>query len=459
MAAHVPAYVDAPTRLLRFVTSPALFIVAVLFGAIFDFGSTSAASALFWAALQCACAAYALARRAETLAPPRWLDLAVAGLYLALLALVGLSLAQGLPLPPELAPTTLDRHATLVELVKLVGLGAFCIAGYAVASDEAEGERLFTWILLGGAAYALWAIIMFLQAPAFVHGLEKQLHLERLTGSFLSANTAGSLFGALGCASAVRLFRRVGRKLGSRAPHQHDDLALWGGELRDAALLTVLWIALLLTVSRAALAVSLAVVALFALLELRRYARRRRLKGRAMAFAATAVIAAFAVLLLGSLSSQFQGRFGRLAADAVSRNAIIQAYEPDLAATPMTGHGLGTFPTINAQQITEANFGDLWSLGAAHNILLQWWLELGPVGTGLAALVVLLLGARLMVRATAGRVGRWRAAVALAAGAVLMAHNSVDYSLQVQGISALLALLVGLGLAERSRGDHPVDEA
>lgn len=458
MAAPVPTYVGAPARLLRLVTSPALFIVAVLFGSIFDFGSTSAASALFWAALQCACAAYALARRPKALAPPRWLDLAAAALYLALLALVGLSLAEGLALPPEFTPTTLDRHATLVELVKLVGLGAFCVAGYAVASDEAEGERLFTWILLASAAYGVWAIIMFLQAPAFVHGLEKQWHVERLTGSFLSANTTGSLFGALACASAVRLFRRVGRKLGSRSSGDHDDLARWGGELRDAALLTVLWIALLLTVSRAALAVSLAVVGLFALLELRRYARRRRLKARAVAFAATAVIAAFAVVLLGSLSSQLQGRFGRLSADALSRTAIVEAYEPELATTPLTGHGLGTFPAINAQQITEANFGDLWSLSAAHNILLQWWLELGPVGTGLAAAMVLVLAARLLLRAGTGRVGRWRAAVALAASAVLLAHNSVDYSLQVQGISALWALLIGLGLAERGPGGHAVDE-
>lgn len=457
--APAPLYVGTPTRLLRSATSPALLIVAVLFGAIFDFGSTNPASALFWAALQCACAAYALARWADRLARPRWLDLAAGALYLALLILVGLSLTDGAGLPAAWAPTTIDRHATLVEWVKLVGLGAFCVAGFAAASDEAEGERLFTWILYAGTAYAVWAIVMFLQSPAFVHGLEKQWHLERLTASFLSANTAGSLFGALGCASAVRLFRRVGRKLGSRATGEHDDLALWGGELRDAAMLTVLWIALLLTVSRAALAASLAVVALFALLELRRYAKRRRLKARGLAFAAAAVAMALAVLLIGSLSSQLQGRFGRLAEDAVSRAGIVEAYRPDLATTPLTGHGLGAFPTLNALQINEANFGDLWSLSAAHNILLQWWLEMGPVGTGLAAGVVLLLGLRLMLRAGSGRVGRWRAGMALAASAVLLAHNSVDYSLEVQGISALWALLIGLGLAERSRGDQPAEDA
>lgn len=451
--APAPVYMGTPERLLRIVTAPPLFIVAVLFGAIFDFGSTSAASALFWAMLQCACAAYVLARRSDTLARPGWLEIAAGVLYLGLLALVALSLVA------STVPSTIDRFATLVELVKLVGLGAFCVAGYAVASDEAEGEKLFTWILLAGAVYAIWAIVMFLQSPAFVHGLEKQWHLERLTGSFMSANTAGSLFAALGCASAVRLFRRVGRKLGSRAQQEKDDLAHWGGELRDATLLTVLWIALLLTVSRAALAASLAVVALFGLLELRRYARRRRLKGRALAFATVAVAAAFAVVLAGSLSSQIQGRFGRLAADAVSRTGILDAYRPSLTETPLSGHGLGTFATINAGHIDEANFSDLWSLSAAHNILLQWWLEVGPVGTALAATMLLLLAARLMMRASTGRVGRWRAAVALAVSVVLLVHNSVDYSLEVQGVSALWALLVGLGLAERPRGEHAPDDA
>lgn len=461
MAAPVPTYVGTPTRLLRFVTSPSLFMVAVLFGAIVDFGATSSASALFWATLQCACAAYALAYRPAGLARPGWLEIAAGVLYLVLLTLVGLSLAPSLPLsiPAEITPTTVDRYATLVELVKLVGLGAFCLAGYAVGSDELEAERLFTWTLLAGGLYALWAIVTFLQSPGFVLGLEKQMHVERLTGSFLSANTAGSLFGALGCALAVRLFRRVGRKLGSHAAREADDLSRWGGELRDAALLALLWIALLLTVSRAALSVSLAVVALFALLELRRYVRRRRLKGRASLFAGAAVLAAFVVLLLGSLSSQLQGQFGRLAADAVSRTGILDAYGPDLAATPLTGHGLGGFPALNSQQVTPENFADLWSLGAAHNILLQWWLEAGPVGTALAAAVVLLLAARLIQRMATGRVGRWRAAAALAASAVLLAHNSVDYSLEVQGIASLWALLLGLGLAERSRSDRPIDEA
>lgn len=459
MTAQEPLYIGTPTRLLRVLTSPSLLIVAVLFGAILDFGATSSASALFWSALQCACAAYALARHPAGLAQPRWLEMAAAGLYLGLLALVGLSLAQGLalPIPPELTPGTLDRHATLVELIKLVGLAAFAVAGYAVASEEAEAERLFTWILMAGGLYALWAVVMFLQSPGFVLGLEKQMHVERLTGSFLSANTAGSLFGALGCALAVRLFRRVGRKLGVRPEREADDISRWGGELRDAALLALFWIALLLTVSRAALSVSLGVVALFAVLELRRYVRRRRLKARSTMFAGLAVLAAFAVLLLGSLSSQLQGQFGRLAADAASRTGILAAYEPDLATTPLTGHGLGTFPAINAQQITPETFEALWGLGSAHNILLQWWLEMGPVGVTLAAAIVVLVGLRLMLRVTGGRVGRWRAAAALAASLVLLGHNSVDYSLQVDGIAALWALLVGLGLAERRSG-RPVED-
>lgn len=450
MPEGAPTYVGTPKRLLQWVTSPSLFITVVLFGAILDFGATNAASALFWASLQCACAAYVMARRPEGLAPPRWLDLAAGGLFVVLLIVAAMPLITGV---------ALDRYANLVELVKLVGLGAFCLAGYRVASEEAEAERLFTWITLAGAIYAVWAIVSFLQTPAFVLGIEKQQHLERLTASFLSANTAGSLFGALGCALAVRLFRRVGRKLGGRIDAGADDMARWGGELRDAALLALYWITLLLTVSRAALSVSLGVVALFGLLELRRYGQRRRLKGRAMAIAAAVVLAAFVVLLLGSLSSQLQGQFGRLSADAISRTGILDAYLPRLAETPLLGHGLGSFPALNARVMTDATFPQLWNLGAAHNIVLQWWLEAGPVGLGLAAVMVLLILIRLVIRTASGRVGRWRAAVALAVSAVLLGHNAVDYSLQVQGVAALWALMLGFGLAERSsRNDRPADE-
>lgn len=454
MAGPAPAYVSFPARLRRRLASPSLPIVAVLFGAILDFGSTNPASALFWAALQCACAAYALTRRGADLATPSRLDALAGLLYLALLALVGLSLTSAFPLP-GLEVGTVDRQATLVELTRLIGLAGFCVAGFAVASDEVEGERLFNWILLAGGLYAAWAVTMFLVSPAFVHGLEKQLHLERLTGSFLSANTAGSLFGALGCALAVRLFRRVGRRLGARVSSEAEDWAIWRGEVRDMALLAVLWLALLLTVSRAALAASLGVLAVFALLELRRYARRRRLKGRALAITGTAVAAGLVLIIAGSLSSQLQGQFGRLATDAVSRTAILEAYRPQLESTPLTGYGLGAFPALNAQVITETNFPALWSLGAAHNILLQWWLEAGPIGAGLACAVVLILLARLAIRHSLGRTGRWRAGAALAASGVLLAHNSVDYSLEVQAVAALWALLIGFGLAERARGDAP----
>jgi O-antigen ligase len=388
-----------------------------------------------------------LLRRPGRVAPPRGLDLAAAVAFLALLGVAAAPLAIG---------EALDRYATLVELVKLVGLAGFCIAAYGVASDETEGERLFTWILVAGAIYAVWAAVVFFRAPHFVLGLEKQMHVERLTGSFLSANTAGSLFGALACALAVRLFRRIGRKLGSRRSREaEDDMARWGTELRDAALLAVLWIALLLTVSRAALVVSLAVVAAFAVIELLRYAHRRRLKARSVAIAGGAVATAFAVLLAGSLSSQLQGQFGRLGADAISRTAILDEYLPGLAAVPLTGYGLGAFPAINAERLTAENFDRLWSLGAAHNVVLQWWLEAGPVGLAVAALLVGLILLRLVLRMTNGRVGRWRAGAALAVSAVLLLHNGVDYSLETQAVAAFWALMLGLGLGERRRTDGP----
>lgn len=444
MPAPAPVYLGTPARLLRAVTAPGLFVVLVLYGAVLDFGAATAASALFWAALQCACAAYVLFRRSATLPSPQWLEIIAALTFLGLLGVAAAPLASG---------ESLDRYATLVELTKLVGLAAFCVAGYGIAADEAEAESLFTWIIILGGAYALWAAVTFFQAPHFVLGLEKQMHVERLTGSFLSANTAGSLFGALSCALAVRLFRRIGRKLGSRRSRQAtDDMARWGAELRDAALLAVLWIALLLTVSRAALVVSLAVVGLFGLIELLRYARRRHLGARALMIAGGAVVTAFGVLLAGSLSSQLQGQFGRLGADAISRTGIFDEYLPSLAAVPMTGYGLGTFPVLNAQRLTPENFDLLWSLGAAHNLVLQWWLEAGPLGLGMAVLLTLLLLAQLIVRMSTGRVGRWRASAALAVSAVLLLHNGVDYSLEVQSVAAFWALMLGFGMGERQRG-------
>ncbi|MFN3513206.1 MAG: O-antigen ligase family protein [Phenylobacterium sp.] len=435
---------SGPVRALRWATSPALIVSLIFFGALLDFGGGSSASALFWASLQCACAAYALAWRPETLHPPRRLEVAAAILYLALLAVAALALTPVLPAP-------LDRYAALVELARLTGLLALCIVGWRVASDEAEATRLFGYLTLGCGLYAAWAIFAFLDAPAFVLGLEKQMHVERLSGSLLSANTAGSLFGAVGCALAVRLMRRIGRRIGSRRAQS----ARWGRDVGDAALLAVLWLALLLTVSRAAVTVSLAVLGLFLLLELRRYVKRRRLSARSTAFASAAAAAGFLLIVAGSVSSQLEGQFGRLGADAVSRIGILEAYEPLIREVPPFGYGFGAFPTLNASQVTQANFADLWNLGAAHNLLLQWWLEAGPVGTALGAAVLGLVLLRLALRLSGSETGRWRAACALAAAAVLLAHNMVDYSLQAPAIAGLLAILLGFGMGEAKRRPAP----
>jgi hypothetical protein len=431
-------------------------ILATLFGAIWNFGATTAASGLFWIAPQCACAVAALViyrRSASAALSSRFLQ-ATTVIYGLLMIAVALALTpwpamlgQGSAGPFAPGVSTLDPFATGIELAKLAGLSALFLTGYLFGTDRRGGELLFNLLMAAACLYAIWAIAAFVDDPQHIRGLTKQIHLNRLTASFFSANTAGGLFGALSCALAVRLIRRGRRLLSLALGPVKPTLTEWAPALQDVAMFVILWSAMLMTLSRGAIVVSLAVVSVLVVLEflvaLREEAsatRRRR-----MLIIGCVVVAG---LVAATFSAQVLGKFSVAGADSVSRAQIISTYRPLIAGTPPFGYGLGSFAALNGHVLTEANGHSLWNLGAAHNIVLQWWLEAGPVGLALAIALVAVILARLAWRFTQSRTDRWRGGAALALGAVLLIHSLVDFPLQVTAVAAVWALLLGWGAAE-----------
>ncbi len=356
---------------------------------------------------------------------------------------------------PEWSPAgtsraiTLDRFATLREMIKLGGLACLFAAGLWLTTRRASSRALAAMALFM-TAYAAWAIFDFNHNPSTLFGVAKAYHQNRLTASFLSANTAGGLFGACGAMFFVlameslflsRYDFRLERRVMAFAPWAAAAVACFG--------------ALLLTASRGALAATVLVV-ICAVLVTAAVAAVRSLRQASVRWTSLAVVAAVAVAgaaaapylaggkVASRLNSGEDGFGGRL--------DLIPTFFPSIGERLWQGHGLGAFRPVAAAITTPESFASLWDVGAAHNILVQWLLEGGLIGSALmfGAIAVIL---SILCRKSVRRSGSARVARAvLAFTVVLLLHNLVDYSLQLPSVAALWALLLGLA-AGTARGE------
>ncbi len=328
------------------------------------------------------------------------------------------------------AAITIDRLATSVEIVKLLGLAAIFLCGFALGSSDERGRWTLNLVLAAGGAYALYGLIRYASGAEWTG-------TGRLSVMFGSANSAGALMGVMTVIAMGMAFAAERRQ------------AEGGGFSRFLAggpywALTLLFAAcLMLTASRgAAIATAGAILAFFAL-----EAWAGRVRVRAMVF--TGVAAGLLLLVQGS---GLIARLGGAAAGAKERAYLLSEHWKVFQEAPILGYGLGSFDTVNKLHLDRANYAMAWADRAAHNVYVQWFEEAGLVG---ALPMFACIG--LILWGTVRGVGRRRRTTTqirglIAANLVLLIHGWSDYALQVPSITAFWSLLLGLqlGLANAS---------
>jgi O-antigen ligase len=110
---------------------------------------------------------------------------------------------------------------------------------------------------------------------------------------------------------------------------------------------------------------------------------------------------------------------------------------------PWLGHGLGTFHAINAYYATPENWRAVLTVGAAHNVVLQSLEESGLIGFALLSVMVLMPVTRAFRAAITGRSGQAWSSLAVATTVLVYVHGMVDFGLNVPGIAALFAFMLG----------------
>lgn len=228
------------------------------------------------------------------------------------------------------------------------------------------------------------------------------------------------------------------------------------GLYRHAALsmatLIVCLLCLFLTASRAGLAFCALVLMVYLIWELvvARRAAQARLVGPALV-AVSALVAVFGLFFVLS-GDMAEARYAQIDGDAGTRALMFRTYLGAMEGHWLTGHGFGSFQTVNNAVMTADNAAVFQELGAVHNVVIQWLLQVGLAGTLAMIGVMGAVGVALwrgLGRAIPGRT-RLRAVIAVAAFVGL--HSMVDYAVEIPGFMWLFAFILGIGLGLAGTG-------
>jgi O-antigen ligase len=337
-------------------------------------------------------------------------------------------------------------HTAQGEVLQLFGAAGVFVAAHVLARSGRLTElciKVLIWALL---AYVVVSLLAY--ANDFSRHPDDAAHRGtfRLRGSFVSPNVAATVFGLAALTGVARLSYKLYNP-GPRIATRTDLLNFVLLRAFDAFALTALSLtALWLTASRAGIVVS--VMALGGLLAVELVALRHR-RGRPHRLLQPwqwAVLGTLAAASLFVVFGELLGlRVAQLGSDAGGRLALYSLYWEAWQTELWTGHGLGSFNRVNDAIMTADTVQYLLPVGAAHNVILQWLIQQGILGT---ALVVTAIAAILIPigRCLAGRYRGSRSLLWLAACAsgLVIVHGMVDYALELPGVVWLWSLLLGL---------------
>lgn len=318
--------------------------------------------------------------------------------------------------------------------------------GLIVGNNHDRARLGVRIVAYAGVAYALFGFISFLIDPSHIFWREKTHYIDTFTSTFGNRNTAATYFGSCAIIWLVLVLHEIERR--SAASQDVSGLlkVLFSRRLLPSiTMLIICMSALGMTNSRAGILLTLAMLAMTALIYHRRHLTLRRFLLGAITTTAAALF--FLVVTGGGLRHRLQMQ-GLL--DDEGRFAVYRSVIDMIQGNPFLGTGLGTFPSAFPQYRSRELSAQLfWDLG--HNTYLELAAEVGLPLTFLVALAwagaLVILGKRLL---RSPRVPI-PVLVAFCTSILALLHSVIDFSLQISGYAIVVFALLGIGLSQSVR--------
>lgn len=346
--------------------------------------------------------------------------------------------AQSWAYTPGRLPISIDTYRTITEVVKLGGIASLALIGAAIGKDDDRAH--LTWNTIGvlGGIYVAFALI------AYAHPIEGVGRVDgRLSATLGGPNPAATVLSIFVVMSWTALLRAAASLTHQDFSGQRLGVLLWNAA-PWVLLLVLSFGALSLTGSRGGAGACFVGLLASTIVMTWGEMRNRRALG-VIAISSLVVLACFTVLVMSSGSLAV--RLSMVDDALANRREIISVYLAELAHTPWTGMGLGTFHRFNQLLIGPGHNEVLWNLGALHNVFLQWIFEAGFLGAAAMFSAVGILFVLTLGGLRRRRFGRTWIAGSTAISTVVLSHGLIDFGLQVPAIAALWALVLGVGVS------------
>jgi O-antigen ligase len=346
---------------------------------------------------------------------------------------------------PAKGIVSVDPYATVIELIKLLGLAATFLVGCIVGDDNERGTRLIRAILRVGIIYCAWAFLDHFTSPELLFGEPRPFGAYRLSASFLSGNTAATLFGVLAILNLTDLVRQYERTRSSRGFSVREIERFLPRLVLPLVGMALSATCLILTMSRSGITATAAMAII--LLGAIAIAQSRRGALSVPLVATSAILGGLLIASAAMNLDALHARVSLLDSDAVLRSRIFAAHFAAFQDGPWMGYGLGSFGHINAMIMDPKNVSALDRLGAAHDVFIQWLEEGGILGAGAMFATIGLVALQIVggVRVQT-RSRTWLLAM-LAVLGLFVIHGATDYALEVPSMATFLSLLLGLAFA------------
>ena len=411
---------------------PTLGAAVIFIAALLMFGADTPVFSLFISSLVLlltSVCAYAYAEMRQTLL--------VLVMFILWLVFVTLSAMAGYTIGAE-------EH----YLMSLTAIAMFWLGQYSGLTSRGI-ETAWRLFLMVGLLFSVFAFFQHVYDPGSIFGIEKPYHAGRLTGTFLSSNTAATFLGVVAIAAAAQIYRTW--RISYSKSHDSEAkvfLDMLQNTVLPATTFLFAFVSLLLTASRAGIAVTLCIGFLFFLWILSQVLFQRSTFGNIRvgpALLVTVGMVAVFVLFWQMSGQNVSQRYESVFDDVSDRASMLKASIGAYQYKPVFGHGLGSLNEAKLLGMDPIINGSVMSQNASHNFFAQNLVQVGVVGVAVLSLIYSVIVLKILKSILLlQRYTTYLVAIVLISFLVLV-HGLFDYALEIPAVMLVHVWLLGLG--------------
>lgn len=334
------------------------------------------------------------------------------------------------------------RDEAFFSLNRLITYIVAGILAYIFAQDPSRAKLMLEGQWYSGIALCFYGYLNIITGSTKVLWMDKIQYQTDLTSTFVSKNHF-AIYAVMVMLSGIALlyqsWRNTLRNVSSKKTLNAFLQWLQKNAFYQLCLILYVFGAIILSHCRSGLILGLMGMATFFIC----YQVYLKNWKRALSVAAISCGISAVVMMIAEGSSEL---FARLFVDqsAADRLSVYKICLNAISDNPLFGYGLGSFQAVYRlynQSVT-------WSFNHAHSDVLESLIDFGvPFGLTLWVAIGLLLSGLVHGVLTRRRHGLFPA-LGIAASVVVMAHSSIDFSLQIPGVAMPFAMLLGVALAQ-----------